>query len=157
MEIFRGNSAQMLELWNGRFEDFVTSHVAAVDSGVQECWLMRDENTGKLIGELHVLWDKPEDCDYADGKNRAYLLAFRIDAAYQGRGLGTMLMKRVLERIKERGFTQASIGADDYDAKLMPMYQKWGFTQIIKTDSFDYQYQGQKVICTFTLLLNENL
>lgn len=120
MEIFRGTSAQMLEIWDGRFEDFVDSHVSAVDSGVQECWLMRDEENGKLMGELHVLWDKPDDPDYADGKEKAYLMAFRIHEEYQGKGYGTMLMKRVLERIRERGFTKATIGADDYDPKLQP-------------------------------------
>lgn len=152
MEIFRGTSAQVLEIWNGRFEDFVESHVSAVDSGVQECWLMRDELNGKLMGELHILWDKPEDPDYADGKDKAYLMAFRIHEEYQGKGYGTMLVNRVLDRIRERGFTKATIGADDYDPKLQPMYKKWGFTKEIKRDSFDYQYEGKTVTCTFLLL-----
>ena len=157
MEMFRATSKQMLEIWDGRFEDFVESTVQAVDSGVEECWLMRDEQNGKLMGELHILWDKPEDPDYADGKDKAYILAFRIHDEYQGKGYGTMLMNRVLNRIQERGFTKATIGADDFDPKLQPMYQKWGFTKVLKRDSFDYHYDGRLVTCTFTLLENSCL
>ena len=79
-------------------------------------------------------------------------MAFRIHEEYQGKGYGTMLMNRVLDRIRERGFTKATIGADDYDPKLQPMYKKWGFTKEIKRDSFDYQYEGKTVTCTFLLL-----
>lgn len=157
MEIFRGTSAQMLEYWDGRFEDFVEGHVRNVDSGVQECWLMRDKRTGRVMGELHILWDKPEDHDYANGRDTAYIMAFRIDEEYQGKGFGTMLMRRVMDRIRERGFTRATIGADDYDPKLQPMYKKWGFTRFIKSDSFDYIYEGRSVTCTFKLLANDKL
>lgn len=66
-------------------------------------------------------------------------------------------MNRVLERIRERGFTSATIGADDYDPKLQPMYKKWGFTEVVKEDSFDYIYEGKKVTCTFVLLKNSHL
>ena len=152
----RGTSEEMLILWDGRFESFIEDHVSKIDRGIQEVWLMVDEEKGKFIGELHVLWDH-EDKDFANGKDTAYLLAFRIDEAYQGLKLGTSLMKRVLERIEEKGFTKATIGADDYDPKLKFMYEKWGFTKFIKECSFDYMYEGEKVTSTYELLENSML
>lgn len=156
MGIKRGTSEEMLILWNGRFTDFVESHVGRIDSGIQEVWLMDDETTGEFIGELHILWDS-EDKDQANGIDKAYLMAFRIDPNYQGKKLGTALMKRVLERVKEKGVTRVTIGADDFDPKLGKMYQKWGFTKHIKESSFDYMYEGKKVICTYTLYENDAL
>lgn len=156
MIIRRGNSEEMLKLWNGRFEDFVEKTVGRVNAGEQEPWMMWDEETGEAIGELHIRWTH-EDPDCANGVDTAYLEAFRMDERYQGRHLGTALMKRCLERIQERGFTAAVIGADDYDPKLGVMYQKWGFTERIKEDSFTYQYNGQEVLCTFVLYRNSKL
>lgn len=156
MKIKRGTSQEMLVLWNGRFESFVDDHVSKIDSGIQEVWLMEDEEKGKLIGELHILWDS-EDKDQANGVDTAYIMAFRIDPAYQGKRLGTLLMKRVIERIKEKGFAKATIGADNYDLKLRVMYENWGFTRMVKEDSFEYMHQGEKVIDTYVLLENDKL
>lgn len=154
--IFKGTSKQMLELWNGEFEFFVKDHVEKIDSGIQEVWLMKDNDKDKLMGELHILWDSV-DKDQANGVDTAYIQAFRINPEYQGKRLGTQLMKRVLERVKENGFTTATIGADDYDDKLAPMYQKWGFSEKIKDSSFDYIYDNIPVTCTYTLLVNKIL
>jgi ribosomal protein S18 acetylase RimI-like enzyme len=156
MRIKRGTSEEMLILWDGRFESFVEDHVSKIDSGIQEVWLMEDEEAGKFIGELHILWDS-EDKDQANGVDTAYILAFRIDPAYQGRKLGTQLMRRVLERIKEKSFTKATIGADDYDPKLKVMYENWGFVKQIKECSFEYMYEGEKVVSTYVLLGNDRL
>jgi hypothetical protein len=40
-----------------------------------------------LIGELYIFWDL-EDKDEANGKERAYLSAFRIEEELRGLGLG---------------------------------------------------------------------
>lgn len=153
--IFKGTSEQMLELWNGRFKDFVKSHCEDINSGVQEAWLMRDETTGKLMGELHIVWDR-EDKDEANGIDTAYIMAFRINEEYQGQHLGTKLMNRVLERVKENEFKTATIGADDSDPKLVVMYKNWGFTKEIKSSGFTYMHKGEKVHCTYQLLATEN-
>lgn len=146
----------MLELWNGRFADFAEDHVSKIDSGVQEVWLMKDENTDKFMGELHILWDS-DDKDQANGIDTAYIMAFRINPEYQGQKLGTILMKRVTQRIKEKGYTKATIGADDFDPKLAVMYQKWGFNKRLKESSFDYMYNGEKVVCTYVLYQNDRI
>lgn len=156
MFIKKGTSKEMLELWNGRFADFANDHVSKIDSGVQEVWLMKDDAADKFIGELHILWDS-EDKDQANGFDTAYIMAFRINPEYQDRKLGSMLMKRVLERIKENGYIKATIGADDSEPKLAGMYQNWGFTKKIKESSFDYMFEGEKVICTFVLFLNDQI
>jgi hypothetical protein len=52
-----------------------------------------------------------------------------------------MLMQRVLSRVKEKGFSEVTIGADNDDAeKLSAMYKSWGFTELIKLSNTDYHY-----------------
>lgn len=96
--------------------------------------------SGKLIGELYIFWNS-EDNDEANGIDRAYLCAFRVQKNFQGRGYGKALMNTVLERIKDKGFKEVTIGIDNDDfVKLESMYNKLGFTQHIKSTNIDYHY-----------------
>src|SRR5690606_38301420 len=95
--------------------------------------------------------------DEANGINRAYLFSFRVHPQYQGKGIGSKLIKKVLNRIKEKGFTEVTIGVDQSDAKLISMYHSWGFTNYIKTKEIDhhgYDLLGKpKKVPPFDLLL----
>ena len=93
-----------------------------------------------LIGELYIFWDS-EDKDEANGVNRAYLCAFRIEKEYQGQGYGKLLMNVVLDRIKNKRYTEVTIGIDNNDyAKLEAMYNKIGFSIHVKSTNIDYHY-----------------
>jgi ribosomal protein S18 acetylase RimI-like enzyme len=103
--------------------------IKSINEGTQEFWVIEDDN--QIIGELHISWVK-EDEDQANGINRAYLFALRIHPKLRGQGLGTKLMNRVLQRIKENAFNEVTIGAYKDEDHLKKMYNKWGFTQFIK-------------------------
>lgn len=103
-----------------------------------EFWTIELEDN--LIGELYIFWNS-EDKDEANGVNRAYLCAFRIEKEYQGLGYGKLLMNTVLERIKSKGYTEVTIGIDNDDfIKLESMYKKMGFLTHIKSTNIDYHY-----------------
>ncbi|MHC1722350.1 MAG: GNAT family N-acetyltransferase [Aminipila sp.] len=157
ISVKHGNSQQMLELWNGRYESFVESYIKNIDSGIQEIWLMKDEETNLFIGEIHIMWDC-NDKSQANGLDTAYLLSLEVNPAFQGKKLGSVLIRRALQRIKEKGYTKATIGADDADGKkLCAMYKSWGFTKELKRNSFEYIENGKTVICSYSLLLNDTL
>lgn len=101
----------------------------AIQEGRQEFWVV--ESGDELIGELHIAWEKA-DHDEANGKNRAYLFALRIHPDHQRQGLGTQLMERALQSIRQKGYTEATIGAYADEPHLRHLYQKWGFTQFVK-------------------------
>jgi len=114
--------------------------VRGIEKGNIEFWTIENDKNGCLIGELYIFWNS-EDKDEANGKNRAYLCAFRIDDEYRGLGLGKALMKRVLERVSEKGFSEATIGADNDDAdRLSAIYKSWGFTELVKLQHIDHHY-----------------
>ena len=59
---------------------------------------------GEIIGELYAFLNL-DDKDFADGKNTAYLCAFRVKKEYRGKGLGSQLMKNK----KPRALYRASV------------------------------------------------
>lgn len=82
-------------------------YAKGIQAGTQEFWVI--EHGDEILGEFHVYWDH-KDKDQANGINRAYLSAFRVHPDYRGQGLGTRLMERVIERIKEKGFNEVYNG-----------------------------------------------
>lgn len=78
------------------------------------------------------------DKEEANGINRAYLCAFRINRDHQGLGLGSQLMKKVLHRIVDNGFTEVTIGVEENAEKLKAIYDSWGFSTYIKKKFVDH-------------------
>ncbi len=134
-----GSEEELSRLWGIITSPTLKLFQERISKDTQELWVMEEDNTGKLIGELHIIWDSV-DKDEANGKNRAYLCAFRIDRDYQGLGYGSKLMKNVLNRIKDKGFSEATIGVEVGANKLELMYKKWGFSEYIKTKDIDHHY-----------------
>lgn len=103
-----------------------------------EFWAVENPEDNDIIGELYIFWNS-EDEDEANGIDKAYLCAFRIDPKFQGVGLGRALMERVLQRIAEKGFSEVTIGADNNDGdRLTKMYKSFGFTELIKLKNIDH-------------------
>ena len=88
------------------------------------------ELDGELIGELYAFLRIETDKDFADGSTTAYLCAFRVRKDFRGRGIGSRMMEAALADLKARGFTRATIGADD--ARNERFYRRMGFTRKVK-------------------------
>lgn len=138
MQIRIGSKEEMVQLWGNSGSPNQKYFVNGIEKGNIEFWTIENETDGLLIGELYIFWDS-EDKDEANGKDRAYLCAFRIDKKFRGQGLGKKLMQRVLQRIKEKGFREVTIGVDNDDViRLTSMYKSWGFSELIKLQNYDY-------------------
>ncbi|MBS4534620.1 GNAT family N-acetyltransferase [Clostridium sp. D2Q-14] len=98
----------------------------------QEIWVIMNDKKQELIGQLYIIWNL-EDKDKANGKNRAYLCSFKILEKYRRHGFGNLLMERVLQRIKDKGFTEATIEVDKNLDIFIHIYKKMGFDVYLKT------------------------
>lgn len=105
-------------------------YIKGIAAGTQEFWVIEDKD--EILGELHLYWEKSNDPDEANGKNRAYLSAMRIHPNFRNQGLGTKLMEAALESIQRKGFTEATIGAYEHEPLIQDLYKKWGFTEFLK-------------------------
>ncbi|MCR5767007.1 MAG: GNAT family N-acetyltransferase [Lachnospiraceae bacterium] len=138
MLIRKASGTEMLELW--KYPDVNTAPPTAryfynkIETGNAVFWTV--ENEGELIGELYVFYNL-DDKDFADGKNTAYLCAFRIREDFRGKGIGTGLLREVLARLKAAGFTRATIGVGPEEERNIKLYRNQGFVTKIKDCYFD--------------------
>ena len=90
MKIRKATDQEMLSLWGYKNMDPVPPtalfFAQNISSGNAEFWTLNDND--QIIGELYIFWNLG-DKDFADGKNRAYLCAFRIKSEYRGKGHGS--------------------------------------------------------------------
>ncbi len=112
----------------------------------------RDINEGKidilglfqgdrLIGEIHAAYVHSDE-RFAVKNKRAYLSAFRIHKAFQGKGYGQFLLNNVISILGKRGYSEFTIGVEDDNATALHIYSKLGFTKL--PGSFSEEYQGDK-------------
>lgn len=95
----------------------------------------------RLIGEIHVAYVHNDERFVAKNK-RAYLFAFRIHKAFQGRGYGQLLMNKVIFILAEQGYSELTIGVEDDNEMAIHIYSKLGFTQLI--GRINEEYQGDR-------------
>lgn len=138
MKIIKATEREMISLWGYNNVDSVSPttlfFAQNISSGNAEFWTLNDN--GQIIGELYVFWEL-SDKDFADGKNRAYLCAFRIKQEYRGKGYGSFLLKEILEYIKNKGIQIVTIGVDQTEEQNIRMYHRFGFTDKIKDCFYD--------------------
>ena len=137
MEIRKATDQEMLSLWGYENIELIPStalfFAQNISSGNAEFWTLNDNS--QIIGELYIFWEL-DDKDFADGKSRAYLCAFRIKNEYRGKGYGSLLLNQTLERMKSKGIQIATIGVDAAEEHNIRLYHRLGFTDKIK-DCFE--------------------
>ena len=137
MKIRQATIEEFQNYWSNKFLNTKNYFCNGIVENRIEFWAVENIETGKFIGELYIMWDSV-DKDEANGINRAYLCAFRVNHELQGQGIGSKLLDRVLERVADYGFDEVTIGIDNsnYD-KLLHMYTSHGFTKKIKRKYVD--------------------
>lgn len=138
MKVRQANIEEFKRLWKYSDSPTYKYFLKNIYNNNVEFWTI--EESKKLIGELYIFWNS-EDNDEANGIDRAYLCAFRIQKEYQGQGYGKLLMNNLLKRIKEKEFKEVTIGIDNSEfEKLNSLYTKFGFTELIKETNIDNHY-----------------
>ena len=89
------------------------------------CWLTARNERSQLIGFVQVL---------SDGIRHAYILRLIVHPDYQRKGVGTELMNRLMELLKENNLLPTLVAAPGKDK----FYEKFGFKQECK---------GMKAMC----------
>jgi len=142
MQIYQATVEQFKALWNNSNTKTYQYFLKGIKHHIIEFWTVEIDQ--KLIAELYIFWDSI-DKDEANGIDRAYLCAFRVKKDFQGQGIGSQLMQRVLSRIKEKGYKEVTIGIDNSEyGKLKRLYDKYGFTDLLKTTHIDYHYLDEQ-------------
>ena len=124
------------------------------DEHVIDVYVIEYQNA--FIGEITVSYMSHSLQSETIPNKRVYLEAFRVEKAFQGKGLGQQLISYTIADLKERGFTEFTIGVEEENEAAKHIYFKLGFTEAIdkghgnQYDSGDYTlylYQSDTTDC----------
>ena len=133
MDIRVGTIEELKRTWKWSLSN-LNFFIKNIEEENAEMWIIEKE--GQIIGNL-FLFKKLDDYDFANGADRCYLCAFRIDEEYQGKGYGSMLINQVVERARELNFLEITIGVEEHIEKNFIMYSNKGFKTKIKISNVD--------------------
>ncbi len=95
---------------------------------------------GKIISEATAMFDKSivQNGENLVDKNTAYLCAFRTVKKHQGKGYFSKLFRFMIDDLKDRSYTKVTLGVEPSDKKNLAIYQKYGFSEYIKSAQEKY-------------------
>lgn len=91
---------------------------------------------GKFVGEGDLVFDK-NDPDYTVDGKRIYLSRLIVKKEYRNKGIGTKIMKFLINKAREMNYSEISLGVDCINGAAIHLYKKFGF-EIIKKDKDEY-------------------
>ena len=95
---------------------------------------------GNIICEATAMLnpDAVQNSEGLVGDGVVYLSAFRTIAEYQGKGYFSKLIKFLLDDLKQKGFTRATLGVEPAEETNRKIYAHYGFTEYIKSATETY-------------------
>lgn len=87
------------------------------------------EVEGKIVG---AVWVRIMD-DYGNVDDQTPSFAISLYSEYRGNGIGTRLMRRMLEHLRAKGYRQASLAVQKANYAVK-MYQRVGFNIVDEND-----------------------
>lgn len=110
---------------------------------------------GSIICEATAMinYDAVQNSEGLVGDRTVYLSAFRTVESYQGQGYFSVLMQFMLDDLRLRGFTKATLGVEPSEERNRRIYAHYGFTEYIKsaTEAYpdgtviDVEYYGKTI------------
>ena len=117
-------------------QQMLRENEARLQKGLIDIFGLFDGNA--LIGELSVKYDSEDPLQTIPGQ-RAYLYAFRIREDYRRQGLGTALLRHVMDRLQTRGIRELTVGVEDDNPDARRLYTRAGFDRVIARKEECYQ------------------
>jgi len=114
--------------WDGEFTHFRRLFAEAyrlVELGEAIMWVAELPGVG-IVGQLFVQVNSQNPA-LADGVKRAYIYGFRVQALYQGAGIGSRLLKTAEEDLIRRGFHVIALNVGQDNPEARRLYERFGY------------------------------
>lgn len=128
---------RLTELYNyNDIDKMITKCTDEIQKNIIDIFVLL--NDSKLIGELHAKYQSDDD-NFAVRGRRVYLFALRVHKNYQGKGYSKYLIKEVIEILKEKGYSEFTIGIEDNNLIAHHIYHSLGFNELLLRKKEEYQ------------------
>ena len=84
-----------------------------------------EDETGKLAGFLHL----QIQTDYFNGTKVAYISDIAVDSAFEGQGVGRILLDKAEEWAREQGCSLLTLYVFSNNSRARKVYEKLGFKE----------------------------
>ncbi len=85
---------------------------------------------GEFIGEGALVLDA-NDPDYTIHGRRVYVSRMIVKKEYRNRGIGSKILDFLIDKAKEMGFSEMTIGVDKDNVNALHLYRKYGFNEVL--------------------------
>lgn len=132
------------EIW----KKYRAKRLEQFDRNELDIFVIEEDNI--FIGEITINYINHDLSTETIPNKRVYLEAFRIDKDQQGKGLGQELINYCINFLKDKGYTEFTIGVEDNNEVAKHIYFKLGFTNAI-----DKGHGNEFDPCEYTLYLKK--
>ncbi len=115
-------------IWNMKTQPFTDTWRKEIASGNRLVFIYKIN--GKFIGEGALVLDAG-DPDYTLPGKRVYVSRMIVKKEYRNQGIGSTILTFLIEKAKEMGFKEMTIGVDKNNVNALHLYRKFGFTEIL--------------------------
>jgi ribosomal protein S18 acetylase RimI-like enzyme len=84
----------------------------------------------EFLGEGALVFDTG-DADYSIPGKRVYLSRLIVKSNHRNQGIGTALLNTLIEKARQLGFHEITVGVDKHNTRACYLYEKHGFDKVI--------------------------
>lgn len=85
---------------------------------------------GEFIGEGALVKDTG-DSDYTVADKRIYVSRMIVKKEYRNKGIGSKILEFLIEKAREWGYSEMTIGVDKDNLNALHLYRKYGFNTVL--------------------------
>ncbi len=115
-------------IWNMKAQPLAEKWKEEIESGNRLVFVYKIN--GEFIGEGALVFDTG-DTDYTIQNQRIYVSRMIVKKEYRGRGIGSEILQFLINKAKEMGYSEMTIGVDKDNKNALHMYRKYGFTEVL--------------------------
>lgn len=115
-------------IWNMQSDPYTEQFYNEIASGIRLVYIYKVNN--EFIAE-GALVTKNEDPDYTIPGKRVYLSRMIVKPDYTNKGIGGIMLEFLIQKAKDMGYCEISLGVDCDNQNAVHLYQKHGFTEVI--------------------------
>lgn len=122
------NYKKCSDIWNMKTQPLAETWRKEIEAGNRIVFIYKIN--GEFIGEGALVLNTG-DSDYTIPEKRVYVSRMIVKKEYRNKGIGSEILKFLIEKAKEMGFSEMTIGVDKANVNALHLYRKYGFTEVL--------------------------
>jgi ribosomal protein S18 acetylase RimI-like enzyme len=114
--------------WDGEYQKNRLTYARLFEdskTGNTILWMVETPR-GEMVGQAFVMLVSGER-EAADGRERAYIFAFRVKRRFRNQGVGTMLIRFIERTLTHRGFKIVTLNVAKENPDARRLYERLGY------------------------------